>query len=200
MATKKQTKEVSIIDKLTPVLSSINLPKIVDEHSMTEATEVLSQANKYLKDLIADKETMTKPINESLKVIRAKYKPLEIKLEGIIANIRSSMTSYQTEQMRLQKIEEDKIASRIGEGKGKLKFETATNKIENLDKAVDKVNTASGKISFKTVKKFEVVDLALVPVEYHLANETAIRNAMVANLELPGVRYYTEQVPINNLR
>ena len=103
MVTKKPTKELSIIDKITPALTSINIPKIVDEKSMINATEILSQANKYLKDLVADKETMTKPINESLKVIRAKYKPLEIKLEGIIANIRNSMTSYQTEQIHLQK-------------------------------------------------------------------------------------------------
>lgn len=49
---------------------------------------------------------------------------------------------------------------------------------------------------FKRVKKSDLNDIRIE----ELANETAIRNAMVANLELPGVRYYTEQVPINNLR
>lgn len=198
MANKKQTKELSVIDKLTPALMSINVPKIVDEQTMTNATEILSQANKYLKDLVADKETMTKPINESLKAIRAKYKPLEIKLEGIIANIRASMTSYQTEQIKLQKIEEEKIAERVA--KGTLKAETGIKKMEAMDKPVEKVATESGKISFKEVEKFEITNLAEIPIEYHLADETAIRNAMKANIHLPGVKYYTEQVPINNLR
>lgn len=198
MTTKKTIKEVSIIEKLTPALMSINVPKIVDEKTMTNATEVLSQANKYLKDLVADKETMTKPINESLKAIRAKYKPLEIKLEGIIANIRASMTSYQTEQIRLQKIEEEKIAERVA--KGTLKAETGIKKMENLNKPVEKVNTESGKISFKEVEKFEVIDISKVPMEYHLVDETMIRNAMKINIHLEGVRYYTEQIPINNTR
>lgn len=180
------------------MLSSINLPKIVDEHSMTEATEVLSQANKYLKDLIADKETMTKPINESLKVIRAKYKPLETKLESIIDSIRKSMSMYQTEQIRLQKIKEDKIALRVD--KGTLKVETGIRKIEELPQTATKVSAQSGKISFREDKKFEVIDITMLPKEYILANEIAIRTAMKAGIELPGVRYYTEQVPINNLR
>ena len=191
-------KQVSIIDQIAPAITAINIPKIVDEKSLTNATEVLSQANKYLKELTTDKEKLTKPLNDALKEVCARYKPIEIKLEGIIDNIRSSMSQYQTEQIRLQKAEEDKIAERVA--KGNLKVETGIKKLESMDKPVDKVNTQTGKISFKTVKKFEVVDLALVPVEYHLANETAIRNAMVANIELPGVKYYTEQVPINNLR
>ncbi len=72
--------------------------------------------------------------------------------------------------------------------------------MENLDKPVDKVNTQSGKISFKEVEKFEVEDISKLPIEYHLADEVAIRNAMKANIHLEGVRYYKEQVPINNIR
>ena len=195
---KTTTKEISIIDEVTPVIESMKVLEIKDEKSLTSATELLSQANKYLKALDEDKSKITKPLNDALKEVRARYKPLEVKLENLISSIRSSMSKYQTEQIRLQKIEEDKIAERVA--KGTLKVETGIAKMENLDKPVDKVNTSSGKISFKTVKKFEVVDLSQVPVEYHIANETAIRNAMVANIELPGVRYYTEQVPINNLR
>ncbi len=116
MVNKKPTKEVSIIDEIKPALTSMAQIKIVDEKSMTGATEVLSQANKYLKDLIADKEKITKPINESLKAIRAKYKPIETQLEDIISNIRSSMTKYQTEQIRLQREEEEKIAERVAKG------------------------------------------------------------------------------------
>lgn len=192
---KKQT---SIIEKIEPEIDSIQLVKIVDEKSLASATEVLSQANKYLKDLTADKEKLTAPLNAALKEVRSRYKPIEIKLEGIIANIRQSMSSYQTEQIRLQKAEEDKIAERVA--KGTLKPETGIKKMENMDKPVDKVNTQSGKISFKEVEKFEVEDISKLPIEYHLVDEVAIRNAMKANIHLEGVRYYTEQVPINNLR
>ena len=38
----KTKKELSIVEEITPALTSINVPKIVDEESLTSATEVLS--------------------------------------------------------------------------------------------------------------------------------------------------------------
>lgn len=195
---EKEETSISIIEQLQPEIESIGNIKIVDEQSLTKATEVLSQANKYAKQLEEDKQKITKPINDALKEIRARYKPLENKLEDIILTIRKSMTSYQTEQMRLKKIEEEKIANRVA--KGTLKVETGIRKLEELPQTADKIATQSGKIAFKTVKKFEVIDLTQVPIKYHLADETAIRDAMKAGIELPGVKYFEEQVPINNLR
>ena len=195
---RKDETSISIIEQLQPEIESIGNIKIVDEQSLTKATEVLSQANKYAKQLEEDKQKITKPTNDALKEIRARYKPLENKLEDIILNIRKSMTSYQTEQMRLQKIEEEKIANRVA--KGTLKVETGIRKLEELPQTADKIATQSGKISFKTVKKFEVIDITLIPHKYLIVNETAIRDAMKAGIELPGVKYFEEQVPINNLR
>lgn len=195
---RKEETSISIIEQLQPEIESISNIKIVDEQSLTKATEVLSQANKYAKQLEEDKQKITKPINDALKEIRARYKPLENKLEDIILNIRKSMTSYQTEQMRLQKIEEEKIANRVA--KGTLKAETGIRKLEELPQTADKIATQSGKISFKTVKKFEVIDITLIPHKYLIVNETAIRDAMKAGIELPGCKYFEEQIPINNLR
>lgn len=195
---RKEETSISIIEQLQPEIESIGNIKIVDEQSLTKATEVLSQANKYAKQLEEDKQKITKPINDALKEIRARYKPLENKLEDIILNIRKSMTSYQTEQMRLQKIEEEKIANRVA--KGTLKVETGIRKLEELPQTADKIATQSGKISFKTVKKFEVIDITLIPHKYLIVNETAIRDAMKAGIELPGCKYFEEQIPINNLR
>lgn len=195
---RKDETSISIIEQLQPEIESIGNIKIVDEQSLTKATEVLSQANKYAKQLEEDKQKITKPINDALKEIRARYKPLENKLEDIIFNIRKSMTSYQTEQMRLQKIEEEKIANRVA--KGTLKVETGIRKLEELPQTADKIATQSGKISFKTVKKFEVIDITLIPHKYLIVNETAIRDAMKAGIELPGCKYFEEQIPINNLR
>lgn len=195
---KTKTKEISIVEEITPEIDLINVPKIVDEKSLTNATEVLSQANTFLKRVVAYKETKTKPLNEALKIIRAETKPLETKLENIIETIRESMSKYQTEKIRLQKLAEDNIANKVAEGK--IKAETGIRKLENMDKPVERVATNTGKISFKEVKKFEVMDITLLPKEYIIANETAIRSAMNINIELPGVRYFTEQIPINNLR
>lgn len=185
--TKEETVAIQLAEKL-----AINTPD-----QMVSATRNLSVLNQTLDRLTEDKELLTKPINLLLKEIRGRYKPFEDKLEEAIAAVRKSMITYQTEQKRLAKIEEDKIINRIGEGKGKLKVETAIKKMEAVDKPDQKVSTDEGLVKFKTVKKFEVTDVSKLPVEFLLANEVAIRKAMTEGKEIAGVRYFTEEVPFN---
>lgn len=185
--TKEETVAIQLAEKL-----AINTPD-----QMVAATRNLSVLNQTLDRLTEDKELLTKPINLLLKEIRGRYKPFEDKLEEAIAAVRKSMITYQTEQKRLAKIEEDKIIARIGEGKGKLKVETAIKKMEAVDKPDQKVSTDEGLVKFKTVKKFEVTDVSKLPVEFLLANEVAIRKAMTEGKEISGVRYFTEEVPFN---
>lgn len=182
---------------IVPLIEDIKKLEITDKSSMAIAVEDLSRVNKYLDSVIKYKEKKTKPLNELKKAILAETKPLESILEDLVSQIKGKMTTYQTEQVRIQKEEEDKIASRIGEGKGKLKVETAVKQIDALDTPETSVTSDSGKVMFKTVKRFEVVDMSLLPLEYHVADDFKIRDAMKAGIEVAGVRYYEEQVPIN---
>jgi hypothetical protein len=69
--------------------------------------------------------------------------------------------------------------------------------MEEIERPAVTVSAASGAIKFVSVRVFEVMDLSLVPLDYHLANEVAIRKAMIAGIELPGVKYETIQRPSN---
>ena len=107
------------------------------------------------------------------------------------------MTRYQTDEMKRVADEKSKIENRIGEGKGKIGFETAVKKIENIEKPEQNVNVSNGSVGFVKTRKFLVENVSLLPVEYVLPNEVLIRNAMKTGIELPGVRYYDEMVPRN---
>jgi hypothetical protein len=61
----------------------------------------------------------------------------------------------------------------------------------------NKITTDAGGVSFRKVQKFEVIDIAKVPAAYILPNEVAIRGAMKLGKEIPGVRYYFEEIPYN---
>ncbi len=191
------TKEVTLTVKEQEAIKVAESKAIKTPEDMSAAVNVLSTLNQTLDRLTEDKEKLTKPINELLKEIRGRYKPFELKLEEAIEKVRKAMITYQTEQKRIAKIEEDKIIARIGEGKGKLKVETAIRKMEEVDKPDQKVSTEAGLVKFKTVKKFEVEDVSKLPKEYILANEVAIRKAMTEGKEVSGVRYFTEEVPFN---
>lgn len=193
----KEIKPIEIKKEVLPIVSKFKDRIIETSKQMSEAVAALSDLNKILDRLTEEKEKITKPLNAALKEVRGRYKNAETQLEEYIVDLRSKISGYQTEQVRLQRIEEEKIASRVGEGKGKLKFETAVAKIDELDKPAEEVITNAGMVKFKEVKKIEIVDKSKVPMDYLVADESAIRKAMIEGIELPGVRYYTEQVPVN---
>lgn len=53
------------------------VPAISDQNSLEAATKLLTELTVTLDNVTDDKEKLTKPLNESLKAIRAKYKPVE---------------------------------------------------------------------------------------------------------------------------
>ncbi len=189
---------VPVIQKeLTPFAARVETLSIIDEKSMGEAATVRTA----LKDLLAKVEkyrkAKTDPINQALKVIRAETKPLETAIEDALDTVNRKMTAYQTEAQRIADEEADKIAARVGEGRGHIRPETANAKIAEIEKPANQV----GSVKFNTVKKFEVMDVVILlndnkdGPQYVYADETAIRAAMRAGIELKGVRYYTEKVP-----
>lgn len=197
---KETTKEVSVkvIDKnISLILPAAQKLEIVDAETMKEAVSVLSTINQWNDRVVAYKESKTKPLNLALKIIRDETRPLETRLTEVIGQLRRKITTYQTEAKRVADEEAAKIAARVGEGKGKLKVETAVRQIDEVEKPDALVASDDGLVKFKTVKKFEVMDMTMLPIEYHLADETAIRKQMAAGIELKGVRYYNEEVPVN---
>lgn len=195
---KMQTKEITIVKKINPVIEEVKNTKITSPETMTKAVSLLSTLNTFLDKLTEEKEKITKPMNEALKEVRGRYKPTELLLEEAIASLRSGMSTYQTQQLKTQKIEEDKIASRIGEGKGKLKVETAINKINELDNIPIKVSTDAGEVKFRTDKKLKITDPNLIPREYLIIDEKALLSALKLGNTIPGAEIELIQTPINS--
>lgn len=195
---KTNTQEIAVLEKeIGPVVKAAVKVKIESAQHMINATQTLSVINKYADKVKEQKEKITKPLNLALKEAREMFRPLEDNLEDAISAIRGAMTTYQTEQKRIADAEAAKIANRVGEGKGKLKVDTAVQKMQEIDRPAEQVATEAGMVKFKTIQKFEVMDVTMLPHEYVLPDEVKIRNAMKAGIELPGVRYYEEQVPVN---
>lgn len=169
---------------------------IKSQEDLMQATTVLSKLNQALDFLTEQKEKLTKPINTALKEIRARYKEPETILEAKISEVRRLMTEYQTKQMAIQAKKEEKVAEKLANGD--ISIEKATDAISKLPAVPSKTETEAGSVKFKPVKKFEVMSIGELPIEYHLANESKIRQAMGEGIELRGVRYYVEQVPYNS--
>lgn len=198
---KKSTKEIkpktlAIANKLSPMDKEITSLKISDQSSLNKAVEYLSQVNQFLDKLTEEKEKLTKPINEALKEIRARYKPAETIANELISHLRAEMSKYQTELMRIKRIEEDKIAAKLASGK--MTLNTAVKKMEAVVAPEKSTETDSGKVTFRTDKILRVVNLELIPREYFDLNESKLLKVLKSGIVISGAILEEVQTPINN--
>jgi hypothetical protein len=193
-----KNKQITVLEKkVNPLVSRAESFEIKNQRDMEEATKMLSEMNQIGDRIDAEKRKVLDPLNQAIKAERARWKPIETMYENGIQLLRQAMTKWQTEKTRIANEEAAKIAARVGSGKGKLKAETAIAQISEIDRPAATVATEVGAVKFRTVKKYEVVDIKKLPIEFHMPDDVAIKEAMRDGRELPGVRYYEEQVPVN---
>jgi len=197
----EESKELIVAKKTVPaIITAASDVEIVDEAAKAYATELLSNLNTWNDRVVADRETLTVPLNALLKNIRARYSPVETMLKSAIEGLRGKLGRYQTEQTNKAREEAARIAARVGDGKGKLQFETAARKMEAIEKPVEKVETDAGTLRFREDKVLKVVELGKIPFEYFDLNEGRALAALKEGKVVPGCEIELVQTPINNRR
>ena len=193
-----ESKELVIAKRTVPTLvSQATAIETISEENKKDASEILSQLNQWNDRVVADRETLTVPLNALLKNIRARYSPIETMLKTNIEGLRGKLGRYQTEATRLAREEEAKIAARVGDGKGHLKVETAVKKMDEIAKPSETVAADSGSLSFREDKVLKIVDAKLIPDEFYDLNERRALDALKAGRAVPGCEIELVQVPIN---
>lgn len=196
--TKKEEKSITVIEKeVSPIVSKAQALLVNDQKSMVVATEMREKLKFVLKGLTVDKEKVTKPLNEALREVRLRYKPLEDQLNMAIEAINSKMSTHQTEAIRKQKEEEAKIASRVGEGRGKIGIETAIKKIENVEKPATHISTVAGGARFRTDKILKIVDESKIPRDYLIPDKTRILVDLKGGKPVEGCEIEEIQTPVS---
>lgn len=192
------TKEIKVIEKKVSVLvEQAQELVIVDNETLSQGVVLLSEMNKIVDRVTEEKEKVTKPLNEALKAERARWKPVENMYEEATVSLRAKMSTYQTELVRKQKEEEQKIAARIGEGKGKIKLDTAVRKMGEIEVAEKEVATDSGLVQFREVATLKITNEALIPREYLIINEKKLLEALKSGKTIEGCEIEIIQTPVN---
>jgi hypothetical protein len=194
----EESKELIVAKQTVPTIVSNSVSLSVEnEASKIKATEMLTELNQWNDRVVADRETLTVPLNALLKNIRGRYSPLETMLKGAIDGLRGKLGGYQTECVNKAREEEARIAARVGEGKGKLKIETASKQMEAIERASEKVVVESGSISFREDKVLRILDIAMIPFGYYDLNKTRALDDLKKGVNVPGCEIELVQVPIN---
>lgn len=189
-------------DKLTQELAPIkaqaskaeaaaNALAIKTDEDLSSATELLGKIKTVGKMISSKKLSITKPLNEALKNIRAFFSPLEEQWEKAEQIVKVKMIDYQNKKMAKAAAEEKKVEKKVAEGK--LSFEKAAEKIEAVAPQKN-ITTESGAAQFRTVKEVVIDNETLIPREYFVVDLVKVRKVALAGVNIPGVRIVEKQV------
>ena len=153
-----------------------------------------------LKKKVSDKrKEYTQPLAEYMEGIRAAFKLLEDPLTHADVVLRGKVTSYTIEQNRKRDEaiaiarEKQAIADREAALNGEEAKPVETSPIPAP--APEQTTAELGTSNMMDVWKYEVVDFALLPDEYKVA-DTALLNSTAKkhhdSKPIPGVRFYNE--------
>ena len=187
--------EITIQQETSLIVQQAEAQKITTPEEVTIATEFLSRANKTLDALIAEEEKITAPLNQAIKAERARWAVPKKSLKETIELLRTKLSQYQTEQMRIAQDKADKIAERVS--KGTLKVETAVRRIDQLDTPEEKVVTENGSLSFRPKQVLTITDLSSIPREYLVPDEDRLLTDLKSGKEIAGAKIDIIQVPVN---
>lgn len=192
LATQEPNTYITTVDEFQQQVDSF---AIANPEDLNRGVAFLSELNRTKDRIEAEKDKVMRPALDVVAAERARWKPTETKLVAAITVMRRKISDWQTAQVAKVDKQADKIAERVAAGT--LTEKTAIRKMDAIEKPEETVSTESGQVSFRTDKKCEVMDITMLPHEYLLPNEPKIRAAMKAGIQLPGVRYWEEQTPIN---
>lgn len=183
--------------RIAPLVAEARALEIADCDDLERATLLLSKMNTIIDNVEAEKDKVLAPLKQAEKAERARWKPIELMYAAPIERVRKLISDYQTKVTQLAKDEEAKIASRVGDGRGKLSVDTAVRKMGEIDQPTKKVETRFGSITFRTDRELRINDASLIPDSFYVLDEKAVKKALEAGQVVPGAVLEEVQVPIN---
>lgn len=184
-------KEITVLERqVSPVVSQASQLSITSTELLTSASELREKIKEVQNQVANDKELLYRPIKDALDEVNSRYAPFEKPLAEALKIVNSKMSAYQTALVAKQRADEAKIAARIGEGKGKLKIETALNQIDALLKPATLEMTG-----FTQKPTLVITDESLIPREFMTPNEPAILLALKEGKVVPGAEIVIIHIP-----
>jgi len=193
-----EDKQVALIQtELSPIVAKAKAVVAINQATMGEASQMLSELNKHADRVEEEKQKVLKPLNEARTAEINRWKPVLSVLYTATDYLRDTISGFQTAEVKRVKAEEAKIAQRVGEGKGHLKVETAVRKIEAIQEPEKQVATEAGLVKFREDKVLKITDEKKIPREYLVVDEKKLLEALKAGTVVSGAELDIRMTPVN---
>ena len=189
------SKEIIIHKQLAPIVDKALSLKIKVQDDMPVAVELLSKLNQFNDKITAEKERITKPLLEALKVERSRWSPVEKANQSGIDHIREQMSEFQTAEYNRKKAEEKKIADKLSSGK--ITIDKAISKFDKIEELQKETATTSGLVQFRETQVLKVTDPMAIPREYLIIDEKELLLALKNGKVVRGAELEVKMCPVN---
>ena len=163
------------------------------------ATNDLSIIAKLRKAMEEKKREYLDPLKAQAEAIRETYSILMDPIFRADKLTRDKILAYQKEQERKRQEQEEinQMRMEAAQKEKALKGEITepVELVEVAPEAPKRVSTDMGMVGQRMIRKWELVDMALVPEEYKILDGTKITKVVKAGIpSIPGIRIYEEPI------
>lgn len=176
--------------KVSGLISQSQGLDIKTEAQMETAVDYLKQVKDAGKNIKEQKEKLTDPAQETLRRIRALFKPIEDNIREAEGIIKGKMLSFDEIKQKQSESKIEKIEAKVKAGN--MDIVKAAKQVEKIEPK-NSYEGDAGKIQYRTVKKILIVDKTKIPREYLIPNEVMIRKVLLAGKKIPGIKLVEEK-------
>ena len=166
-----------------------------DSNSLTLASGALSDIRGYLRKVEALRLELTKPLNDHIKILNAKFHTLTAPVKVLEGVITQKMVAYRAE-LEAQRAEEQKqldAEARANLTEGALIPEAIAPIVPAQNKSIP---TEMGKITFVKVRRWRIKDIDAIPRDLFTLDEAEVTRLVKGGIaSIAGIEIYTEEIP-----
>lgn len=169
-------------------------PSVDDEHDLGLAAEALNIIRAWVKRIEDARTALVKPLNDHVAWINGQFRELTEPVKGADLRIKALMSQYRT---RLEQERQAEIRRREEAARANVNVETGElPPVTVVPAAPTTIQTPTGGATFRTIWKWEVVDMEKVPRMFLAVDPGKLTAAVRQGVrDIPGVRIYSEEVP-----
>lgn len=197
-ANKEITVDSPIVKQALKEVSEISSVEIIRVHNKTEMLVVeghIQTAKQKLKELTALEKTITKPLDEAKKAVKALFSTPIDSLKELESKGKLAILAYNDALEKKRRKAEEELRQKMLEeaqangGVTEDVIDAIEDKIVAKPQAVEHLETSH----VRTGYDFEIVDESLIPREFLKVDEVKIRKyltAMKESAKIDGVRFF----------
>lgn len=182
---------VALKGQISKQENQANAISIETQEDYTAAVDLVAKLKETGSIIKNKKESITKPLNESLKQVRSLFAPIEAQFANAETIIKGKLLAYKRKIDEEARAKEAKIAEKVESGK--MKLETGEKKLGQIERVENTTRGKVGEVQIRKIKKVRITDEAAIPRNYLVPDMVAIRRDALGGTAIPGVEVYEEE-------